>query len=291
MQVSPSDDYPKANRSSGADIMTATTATVEGEQRRRHGLALYREIMAVEPPEPGTPRAATLIDFVFAEIWSREGISRRDRRLIALACAAGADAHRTVADHLYAALKTGEFTVDELDEFVLHFAVYCGWPKAEAVEKILDEQVVRVVDEGGALPPRLASQPLSAAPAEQELRKQGGEQEFREVNCRPAPPRGVPYYDNGILNFVFGEMWKRPGLNRRDRRWITLASVGLDDTVGPIQSHVYSAMKSGDLTYEEMRELVLQFAAYSGWPKAQYMQQSVDEMYERIRGEATSPQP
>jgi 4-carboxymuconolactone decarboxylase len=250
------------------------------------GLDLYREIMAAEPPEPATPRAATLIDFVFAEIWSRPGISRRDRRLIALTCAAGADAHRTVADHLYAALKTGEFSIDELDEFVLHFAVYCGWPKAEVVETILDEQMARVTREGSYDGSRRTSQMLSAAPADPELRMQGGEREFRDVNCRDAPPRGVPYYENGILNFVFGEMWQRPGLSRRDRRWITLASVGLDDTIGPIQSHTYSAMKSGDLNYAEMHELVLQFAAHSGWPKAQYVQQAIDEMHERIKGES-----
>lgn len=45
--------------------------------RRRRGLQLYREIMAREHPEPTSPRAATLIDFVFAEIWSRPGLSRR----------------------------------------------------------------------------------------------------------------------------------------------------------------------------------------------------------------------
>ncbi|MGX9787763.1 carboxymuconolactone decarboxylase family protein [Mycobacterium sp. MMS18-G62] len=267
--------------------MSVTTLTVHAEQRRRQGLALYREIMAVEPVEPATARAATLIDFVFAEIWSRPGLQLRDRRLIALTCAAGADAHTSVSDHFYAALKTGQFTLDELDEFILHFAVYCGWPKAQTTESILDQQLTRLADEGATLAPRRCPQPLSAAPADQELRKQGGEKEFRDVNCCPAPPRDVPYYDNGILNFVFGEMWKRPGLNRRDRRWITLAAVGLDDTITPIQSHVYSAMKSGDITYDEMREMVLHFAAHSGWPKAQYMQQSVDEMHERIKDEAS----
>jgi 4-carboxymuconolactone decarboxylase len=125
---------------------------------------------------------------------------------------------------------------------------------------------------------------VSVISADQELRKQGGEQEFEDVNWVQAPPRGVPYYDNGILNFVFGDMWKRPGLTRRDRRWI-LACVGLDDTVGPIQSHVYSAMKSGDISFDEMREMVLQFAAHSGWPKGSFMQATVDAMHQRILDE------
>lgn len=265
--------------------MTTTAPIVHATERRERGLALYREIMATEPPELTTPRAAALIDFVFAEIWSRPVLTRRERRLIALACAAGANAHITVGQHLYAALKTGEFSLDELDEFVLHFAVYCGWPMAEVLETILDEQLTRLTAEGYRHS-RLTPQPLSTAPADQELRKQGGEQEFLDVNHHQPPPRGFPYYEDGILTFVFGEMWKRPGLSRRDRRWITLATVGLDDTVGPIQSHVYSAMNTGDISHDEMQEMVLQFAAHSGWPKAAYMQVCVNEMHQRITSEA-----
>jgi 4-carboxymuconolactone decarboxylase len=265
--------------------MTATTL-IDPHERRQRGLELYRQIMAKEHPEPTTPRGATLIDFVFAEIWSRPGITRRERRLIAMSCAAGADAFGSVSDHFYAALKTEEFSIEELREFVLHFAVYCGWPKAETVESLLDEQWLQVNADNGVAAPPAQPHPVSAIPADQELRKQGGEQEFRDVNLVPAPPRGVPYYDNGILNFVFGDMWKRPGLTRRDRRWITLACVGLCDTVGPIQSHVYSAMKSGDISFDEMREMVLQFAAHSGWPKGSFMQATVDEMHERILGDA-----
>jgi 4-carboxymuconolactone decarboxylase len=265
--------------------MSASTV-VDPHARRQLGLELYREIMGKEHPEPTTPRSATLVDFLFAEIWSRPGITRRERRLIAMSCASGAVAHTALADHFYGALKTAEFTIDELREFVLHFAVYCGWPKAESVESVLDDQWAQVNKANGVPTPAAVPHPVSEIPADQELRKQGGEQEFEDVNWVSAPPRGVPYYDNGILNFVFGDMWKRPGLNRRDRRWITLACVGLDDTVGPIRSHVYSAMKSGDISFEEMREMVLQFAAHSGWPKGSFMQATVDEMHQRILNES-----
>jgi 4-carboxymuconolactone decarboxylase len=262
--------------------MVDEARVIDPAARRQKGLDLYREIMMQEHPEPYSPRTAALIDFVFAEIWCRPGLSRRERRLITLACVAGADADDTGAAHLYAALKSGDLSFAELGEFVLHFAVYCGWGKAETVERLLDEQWSRLHAERGTTPPQAEVQPVSTVSADQELRKQGGEQEFRDVNFAPAPPRHVPYYDDGILNFVFGDMWKRPGLSRRDRRWITLACVGLDDTVTPIRSHVYSAMKSGDIAFDEMREMVLHFAAYSGWPKGSYMQQAVDEEHDRV---------
>jgi 4-carboxymuconolactone decarboxylase len=258
------------------------------EQRRRRGAELYAEIMGKEAPATTSPRAAALIDFVFAEIWSRDTIRRRERRLITLACAGGADGHETLADHVYGALTTGDLTYDELQEVILHFAVYCGWAKAESFERILDEQWRLLHAERGTTAPERSDEPLTSIPADQELRKQGGEQEFADVNWVPAPPRDVPYYDDGILNYVFGDLWKRPGLSRRDRRWVTVPCVALDDAVGPIQSHVYSALRSGDIAIEEMRELVLQFAAYSGWPKASFLQQTVDEQYARVVAETTS---
>ena len=66
-----------------------------------------------------------------------------------------------------------------------------------------------------------------------------------------------------------------------------MACVGCDDTVIPIRSHVHSALKSGDVSYEEMRELVLHFAAHSGWPKASFLDQVVAESWAAIAEEQT----
>jgi len=260
---------------------------VDYQERRQRGQELYAEIMGRAAPPSTSPRSAALLDFVYAEIWSRGTITRRERRLITLACAAGADGYETLSEHLYAALATGDLNYEELQEVVLHFAVYCGWAKAEAFERILDEQWRLLHAERGTSVPARDDETLTSIPADQELRTQGGEQEFADVNWVPAPPRDVPYYEAGILNYVFGDLWKRPGLSRRDRRWVTVACVGLDDSVGPIQSHVYSAMRSGDIAFDEMRELVLHFAAYSGWPKASFLQQTVDAQYARVVEEMT----
>ncbi|MCW2526561.1 MAG: hypothetical protein JWM76_1421, partial [Pseudonocardiales bacterium] len=90
---------------------------IDHEQRRRDGLAIYAEIMGVNHPEPDSPRTAALIDFVYAEIWARPGLSRRARRLITLSCLAGADAFASLGDHIYGALASGDLTVEELDEW------------------------------------------------------------------------------------------------------------------------------------------------------------------------------
>ena len=95
-----------------------------------------------------------------------------------------------------------------------------------------------------------------------------------------------------LIDFVFAEVWERPGLTRRDRRFVTLACVAAADAEGPLRDHVYAALNSGDVTITEMQETVLHFAVYSGWPKASRFNMVVDEQWERIhreRGQAVPP--
>ena len=68
------------------------------------------------------------------DVWTREGLSRRERRLVAIACVGFACTPEPIIEQVHAALEGGEFTVDEMLEVVLHFAVYCGWPKASNLE-------------------------------------------------------------------------------------------------------------------------------------------------------------
>ncbi len=119
-----------------------------------------------------------------------------------------------------------------------------------------------------------------------------GEAAFREINCLPfAPARDNPYSGAGILNFVFGEMWLRPGLGMKERRLITVACVGFQDAQYPIVSHAYAALKSGDVSFDEMDELALHFAAHYGWLKASHLNQVIAEQKRRVLDEAGSDRP
>ncbi len=98
-----------------------------------------------------------------------------------------------------------------------------------------------------------------------------------------APGRDTPYQHAGILNFVFGHVWMRPDLARRDRRFVTVACVGVDEAPIPIQSHVGSALKSGDLTKTEVDELILQFRAYDNDARADILQATADAAWAEHR--------
>lgn len=254
--------------------------------RRAHGRRVFGEVMTVAAPGDDAPVTQGLLDFVFSEIWSRPVLCRRDRRFVTLACVAAADAEDPLRDHVYAALNSGDITVTEMREAVLHFAVYAGWPKASWFNTVVDEQWERIHRERGqVVPPPEPLLPLPT-PSDPEARLAGGEESFRTINCMPyVPTRDNPYSGAGILNFVFGEMWLRPGLGMKERRLITVACVAFQDAQLPIISHVYAALKSRDVSFEEMDEVALQFAAYYGWPKASHLNQVISEQQRRVTEE------
>ena len=53
--------------------------TIDTERSPR-GRRAFAEVMTFAAPEDATPVNATLLDFVFAEVWERPGLSRRNRR-------------------------------------------------------------------------------------------------------------------------------------------------------------------------------------------------------------------
>jgi 4-carboxymuconolactone decarboxylase len=113
-------------------------------------------------------------------------------------------------------------------------------------------------------------------------RKETGHRRYREVMVSDAPPPLSPYLDKGVVDSVFGELWDRPGLSRRDRRFVTLACVGAAAVDEPINQHVYAALASGDISREEFQEFVLHFAYYAGWPRASAFELAYYKAIERL---------
>jgi 4-carboxymuconolactone decarboxylase len=70
-----------------------------------------------------------------------------------------------------------------------------------------------------------------------------------------------------ITRYAWGEIWARPGLDRRTRSCITLTALvalGRDDELA---MHVRAAIRNG-LTPDDIKEVLLQTAIYCGVPAA-----------------------
>src|SRR6478735_4486676 len=105
--------------------------------------------MTTEPPAVSTPFDVATRDFLFGQVWPRPGLSRKDRRWVTLTCVAAADSPWPIEDHVYAALNSGDITLEEILEFIVQLAVYCGWPKAAPSEGVIHRQWGRIREERG----------------------------------------------------------------------------------------------------------------------------------------------
>jgi 4-carboxymuconolactone decarboxylase len=70
-----------------------------------------------------------------------------------------------------------------------------------------------------------------------------------------------------ITRYAWGEIWTRPGLDRRTRSCITLAMLATLHCDDELAMHVRAARRNG-LTPDEIKEVLLQVAIYAGVPAA-----------------------
>jgi len=70
-----------------------------------------------------------------------------------------------------------------------------------------------------------------------------------------------------ITRYAWGEIWTRPGLDRRTRSCITLTALMALGRLEELEMHVRAALRNG-LTEDEIKEVLLQGAIYCGVPAA-----------------------
>ena len=66
---------------------------------------------------------------------------------------------------------------------------------------------------------------------------------------------------------MYGDLWERPGLSKRDRSLITLAALIATYRPEQLKSHLDRAINNG-VTKEEISEVITHLAFYAGWPSA-----------------------
>jgi 4-carboxymuconolactone decarboxylase len=78
---------------------------------------------------------------------------------------------------------------------------------------------------------------------------------------------GLGDVGRSILEFVYGDIYLRPGLSLRDRELAAVATLVALGRSSQIPQHLRAALKAG-VTPDELREVILQTAAIAGFPPA-----------------------
>jgi 4-carboxymuconolactone decarboxylase len=80
---------------------------------------------------------------------------------------------------------------------------------------------------------------------------------------RPIAPKLIDLADK----VVYGDVWERPGLSKRDRSLITVAALVALGREKQLVGHFGRALDNG-LSRDELGELITHLAFYAGWPAA-----------------------
>ena len=185
---------------------------------------------------------------VYGEIWERPQLSKRDRSLITIAVLQ-ALTREELAIHIPRGLDNG-LTPEEISEIILHVTFYAGWPTgvqasltaAEAFEArgLSLGELPRASAESEASTPSSLSDLYAAVPRLGELR-------------------------NSLL---YGDIWERPLLSKRDRSLITIAVLQALYVTNELQLHIDRALDDNGVTPQEISEVILHVTFYAGWPAA-----------------------
>jgi len=79
---------------------------------------------------------------------------------------------------------------------------------------------------------------------------------------------------------IYGEVWERPGLSKRDRSLITVATLLALGRDKQLEGHLARALANG-VTRDEISELITHLAFYAGWPAAMTAAQVAKDVFER----------
>lgn len=66
---------------------------------------------------------------------------------------------------------------------------------------------------------------------------------------------------------LFGDVWERPGLSKRDRSLVTVAALIANGNTEQLANHLRRAKENG-LSETELAEVITHLAFYAGWPRA-----------------------
>lgn len=119
------------------------------EDRRKIGAEKMQEVYAgdVLPPAEGYPFTDVMLKTLFAEVWTRDVLSMRDRRILLLGMLAAQGEPDTFKIQTKAGIKKGELTAEDIRELHLFIAQYCGYPKAAALVMPMETAIAEAQQE------------------------------------------------------------------------------------------------------------------------------------------------
>jgi 4-carboxymuconolactone decarboxylase len=118
------------------------------------GMVVRREVLGHAHVDRASAAATDLTrdfqelvtEFAWGSVWTRPGLDRRTRSLLTITALVARGHHDELALHIRGALRNG-VSVAELQETLLHCAVYCGVPAANTAFRIAQDTLAQLEGE------------------------------------------------------------------------------------------------------------------------------------------------
>ena len=78
---------------------------------------------------------------------------------------------------------------------------------------------------------------------------------------------------------IYGDIWERPGLSKRDRSLVVVATLIATYRPEQLRGHLERALDNG-VTKDEIAEIITHLAFYSGWPASMTAARITTEVFE-----------
>lgn len=204
------------------------------------------------------------------EIWTRPGLTRRDRSVVVIATLTALARESELSQHVAGGLNHG-LSIEEVDEIMVQLAAYVGLPFALAGARVVDAVVAEREGHETRQTPRIQIEDKSDA-----QRRADGLDVLSTLVGDPNLDRAATERaildnqgDMGVLvmDYAFGDIWARPQLSRRDRSLVVISALTAIHMPHELEIHLGGALNHG-LTPTEIEEVMLTMVAYGGFPRA-----------------------
>jgi 4-carboxymuconolactone decarboxylase len=248
---------------------------VAREKHRSLGLNIRAQLNISEDNNLPSGFRDLVTDTAYAGVWARPGLALPDRMICTLTALTILQRLPHLCRYIGAALDI-DIPPRRISEIIIQCGLYCGYPAAETalatMQEVFDDRKIKLDDE--------IREDLSIEELETAGHAFMAELHGDQATSGYADPNNA--YTGGLyrlaVQFGYGVIWQRSGLNVRERMLCSLASfalLGLDET---FQKFAASALDIG-LESSEVVEAVIQTAPYAGFPRALKMLTILGDTY------------
>jgi 4-carboxymuconolactone decarboxylase len=230
---------------------------------RQRGDALRTQLFGTAEAALANPAAGfreLMSELVYGSLWSRPGLSLQDRMACTLAALVAVQNWQQLRRHVGAALNIG-LESRAIVEILIQDGIYRGFAASETALEVTLEVLA---ERGITLPTMERLDPLEVLTAQGKAVQAALHAERKDAgHASPANPVTSSVYPL-IVQYCYGEIWDRPGLERRLRALCAVAAFAALDHEPLLRKFSLSALNVG-ASRAEVVEAVIQIGPYSGF--------------------------